>query len=391
MASKPKSKKAGKVVATPKANVKGPMSEDILVKDKTGTPEQCLADLKQIAEANPEKVITRNYFRVHGKYAESCWNGAFGTFNEFKRRAGIVLSRQQHGLERAVAKHASVDHYRKVSIERLDYADTYRRENNNRFKTMVIASDLHDIEIDLFFLRVMLDTIKRIQPDDVVLNGDIFDLPEFGKYAVDPREWDAAGRLKFAHENILGAVRVCAPKANIDLIEGNHEARLLRHMCDQTPALRAVLSDFLGLGVKDLFRLPELEINYIAKADLSAYTERDLSRELQNNYKLYYGCFLAHHFPHARNMGMPGVNGHHHSHVVWPMFNPQFGAYEWHQLGAGHKRSATYTEGEKWHNGFDIVHIDTKTKAVIHDYVTVGKDFAVAGGKYYYRLPSEEA
>ena len=207
------------------------------------TSDQCLADLREIAQANPEKVITRNYYRVHGKYAESCWNGAFGTFEEFKRQAGIILTRSQHRLEKAVAKHVSVDHYRKLNLERVGYADTYRRESTNRFKTIITASDLHDIEIDPFFLRVFLDTIKRVQPDDVSLVGDVFDLPEFGKYTVDPREWDAAGRLKFAHQNILGPIRQNAPKANIDLIEGNHEARLIRQMADQTPALRAVLSD----------------------------------------------------------------------------------------------------------------------------------------------------
>ena len=81
-------------------------------------------------------------------------------------------------VDRNVAKHASVDHYRKLSIERLDYADTYRSDNGNRFKTLIIASDLHDIEIDRFYLRVLLDNIKRIQPDGVVFDGDIFDLPE---------------------------------------------------------------------------------------------------------------------------------------------------------------------------------------------------------------------
>jgi hypothetical protein len=369
---------------------KGPMSEDILAKDKTGTPAQCLENLRAIATANPEKVITRNYFRVHGRYAESCWNGAFGTFNEFKRQAGIVLSRQQHAHERTIAKHASVDHYRKISLEREGYADTYRRDSKKRFKTVIVTSDLHDIEIDPFFLRVFLDTVKRVQPDDVVLAGDIFDLPEFGKYPVDPREWNAAGRIKFAHTKILGALRAVFPDGNIDLIEGNHEARLLRLLADATPALRAVLSDFLGMGVKDLFKLPELEINYIAKGDLSAYTERDLKQELQNNYKVYYGAFLAHHFPHARNMGMPGCNGHHHKHIVWPMFNPMFKAYEWHQLGAGHKRGASYCEGEKWHNGFLIENIDTHTKATAADYVTVGEDFAVSGGKFYYRTAAEQ-
>ncbi len=38
--------------------------------------------------------------------------------------------------------------------------------------------------------------------------------------------------------------------------------------------------------------------------------------------------------------------------------------------------------------GFDIAHIDTHTRATTHDYVTVS-DFAVAGGKFYHRAPSE--
>jgi hypothetical protein len=87
-------------------------------------------------------------------------------------------------------------------------------------------------------------------------------------------------------------------------------------------------------------------------------------------------------------MGLPGVNGHHHRHQVWGQFSPIFGAYEWHQLGSGHKRSASYCEGERWHNGFDIVHIDTKTRSTVHDYVTI-TDFAVAGGKMYHRDPGE--
>lgn len=64
-----------------------------------------------------------------------------------------------------------------------------------------------------------------------------------------------------------------------------------------------------------------------------------------------------------RNMGLPGVNGHHHKHEVWGMFSPIYGPYEWHQMGAGHRRSASHCEGEKWHNGFALVNIDTKPTA----------------------------
>lgn len=365
-----------------------PLSEVLIPKLKIGTKEEVIADLRLMAINNPETVITRNYYRVNGKYAESAWNSFFGTFEEFKRQAGIILSRQQHQLEKHIAKHASVDHYRKLNIERQDYASKYLRDSERRFKTIIAASDLHDIEIDPFFLRVFLDTIQRVQPDVIVFDGDIFDLPEFGKYGVDPREWDVVGRITFVHENIFKPIREMMPDVQIDFIEGNHEARLLRHLADQTPALKAVLSALHGFTVSRLLGLDEYQINYIAKSDLAAYSKADLNKELGKNYKIYWDCFVAHHFPHAKNMGIPGINGHHHKHEVWSMFNPIYGAYEWHQMGSGHKRSASYCEGERWHNGFAIVNIDSQKRGVNFDYIPVS-DFAISGGKWYHREVSE--
>lgn len=352
------------------------------------TAEQCIEELRAVADEDAERDITRNYFRNNGRIADSVWSVHFGTFEEFKRQAGLMLSRQQHQLERDIARHASVDHYRSMTIDRKDYGTKYEKDKSGRFKTIMVCSDLHDVEIDPFFLRVWLATVSRVRPDIIVFNGDILDLPEFGKYGVDPREWDVVGRIKFAHKEILQPTREASPESQIDYIEGNHEARMLRHLADQSPAMRAVLADLHGWNVARLFGLDAFEINYIAKADLAAFTKKEFERELEQNYKIYYDTFVCHHFPHARQWKMPGVNGHHHKHIVWPDFNPLHGAFEWHQLGCGHRRSASYCEGEKWHMGFDIVHIDTQTRSTVHDYVTVG-DFAVAGGMMYYRLPSE--
>jgi predicted MPP superfamily phosphohydrolase len=365
-----------------------PMSEDSSRFHDEWTADDCLDELRRISEIDVEQIVTRNYFRNHSKISEATWNRYFGTFEEFKRQAGVKLSRQQHAHERNIAKHASVDHYRQVSIERQDYADKYIRENSNRFKTILTCSDLHDIEIDPFYLRVLIDTARRVQPDVICFVGDVFDLAEFGKYLVDPREWDVVGRIKFVHEKIFAPLREACPDSQFDLIEGNHEARMIRQLADATPALRSVLADLHGFTASKLLGLNDFDINYIAKADLAAWTKREQEKELANNYKIYWETVVCHHFPHARNMGLAGVNGHHHKHQVWSAFNPIYGPYEWHQLGSGHRRSASYCEGERWNNGFALINVDTKKRSTNFDYVTV-TDFAISGGKWYHRNKDE--
>lgn len=365
-----------------------PMSESEEKFHEDWTPEMCVAELRRIAEENPDRVITRNFFRTNSKISEATWNRFFGTFEEFKRQANVKLTRQQHALERSIAFHASRDRYRSLSVERMGYGNKFDRPTNGKYRTVLVASDLHDIEVDPFFMRVLIDTAKRLQPDVICLNGDVFDLPEFGRYTVDPREWDVVGRIKFVHDSILEPLRDACPDTQMDLIEGNHEGRLLRLLADETPALRTILADLHGWNVQKLFGLDQYEVNYVAKADLSAFLTSDLKRELNKNYKIYWDTLVAHHFPHARSMSMPGWNGHHHNHQVWQHYNPMYGAYEWHQLGAGHKRVASYCEGERWGNGFLIANCNIESKATAMDYVQI-TEFAVSGGKFYERTEEE--
>lgn len=346
--------------------------------------QDCIDELQRIAKIDTTKVITRNYFRNHATCSESTWNRYFGTFLEFKRQAGLVLTRQQHHLEKQIAKHASVDHYREFNVERQEYASKYIRTRKVGHKVILFLSDLHDIECDSFFLSVVIDTVKRIQPDVVVFNGDIFDLPEFGKYSVDPRQWNPVGRIKFVHDKIFAPMREAAPDAQFDLIEGNHEFRLLRHLCDGTQALKTVLSDLHGFTVAKLLGLDKFEINYIAKADLAAYTVSNISEEIGRNYKQYFGTVLAHHFPQGSSLGMPGINGHHHTWHVRAMHNETFGSYQWVQGGCGHVRDATYANGEKWFLNFNIAHVLPGKRLVNWDCIGV-TDMAVVGGKYYHR------
>lgn len=359
-----------------------------VVTTHTTRRDQMIEEAVVVAGSTPNGNLARTRYFEETQRDTRAVLPEFGNLPELKRQAGLAQTRDEERLARQVARHASLDHLRPFSEERKGYSEKYVRDNPGRFKTILGCNDLHDKEIDPFWLRVFIDTAKRLQPDVVTYNGDIFDLPEFGKYNVDPRDWDLTGRIKFVHERIFKPVREAAPNAQNDLIEGNHEHRLVRHLGDCSPATMEILGDLHKMTVGQLLGLDRFEINYIAKGELTAYHSQDAKREISKNYRIYWNTVLANHFPDAVRLAMPGWNGHHHSHKVQQLFNPMFGAYEWHQFGCGHQRHASYTQGEKWGLGFGIWHVDTVTRSTVCEYVPI-TDFAIVGGKYYYRTPEE--
>lgn len=357
-------------------------------KQKNWTREQCIDHIRDIQKANPSMFITRNWFRKHSSISESTWNHIFGTFQEYKRSAGLTLSRHAGKLEKQIAKHAGADKLKSFTDEKRSYCGLYEKPVNRRFQTFMACSDVHDEHCDPFWKRVWLDAVRRVQPDIIILNGDIFDLAEFGKYEQDPREWNITRKIKLTLQFIRDT-RDAAPNAQIDFIEGNHEFRLFRHLAEATPALRSVLADLHGFTIPKLLGLDEFEINFVGSADLKAWTEKDIRKEVTRNYKIYYdGAFLACHYPDRRKLGMAGIAGHHHKHEVWPIRQPNGVAAEFHQMGGGHYRAASYCDGEIWNMGFMIGHVDTLTKSTNFEYVPVS-DHCVVGGEWYLRTKKE--
>jgi hypothetical protein len=362
------------------------------------TQDDCIELLQRVCKARPDIVISRDWFRKNSGIMDSTWSSYFGKFSQYKAKAGIKVERRANRLLLNVAKHSAADDLRKMNKERRSYGSKYLKPKSGRWKTILLSGDTHDKECDPFAQRVYLDVARRLGSGegcgvltDIFHLGDLYDLPEFGRYTVDPREWDPVNRIRWVDSKHWKPLRRFCPNETFTLLEGNHEIRISALLAAQTPAVKVVLSDLHGMTIPSFLGLDNYEVNYVANADLAAvdFTKSDVKKELERNYHILYDCFLGHHFPTGQRKGLPGAHGHHHKHRVWSHDSPMFGAYEWHQMGAMHYRYATYADGEKWNNGFALVHIDNKTKAVEFEYITVGSTQCMAAGVFYTRRKNE--
>lgn len=358
------------------------------MKDILWTKEQCIAALNDLVEEYPDKPITRDFFRKNSDCPEYQYLRYFGSFGEFKIQAGHDFTSGQTKLLSAITKHASKDKLRELNVEKREYEGRYLKPFNNKYQTVITAGDIHSRLCDPFFRRVFIDTIARIKPEVIVLLGDIWDAYEFSNFTKDPRKCDVIADIKWVHQ-FLEDIREASPDSEINMIEGNHCYRLLRHLTEATPYIKILLSDLHGMSVSTLLGLDKYEVNYIARADLTVFRETDIKKELASNYLIKWDCLLFHHFPEGKKLSMPGLNGHNHKHICTPLYNPIYGSYEWHQLGAGCVRNAEYCQAEKWSVGFMISHTDTQNKRTQFEYIDLTHDFSVIGGKWYERNEDE--
>lgn len=349
--------------------------------------EECVEDLREVQEANPNHFITRNFYRVKGEYSDATWNRFFGTFHEFRREAGLELSRGQHRLEKDIALHASADLYRDMQEEQIKpYVGRFvKPDDGDRFKQVLVCSDLHDVNLDPFTWGVFLDVAKRVQPDDIALAGDIFDFSEFSKYVTDPRKFDIQGAYTFVREAIFKPLREACPDSNDDFFIGNHDWRIIKHLADASPAMLTLLHDGMGLSLKDLFGLDEHKINLVARTDLGEFTPAASREAISKNFKEYYKTVVVDH--HGDNgFAMSGCSGHEHHTGMVSTANLPRGPIHWVKMGCMARIDFDYQERlNKSHQSFVLWHIDRLTLQATPEHIIFGDEYVCAVGKYYFR------
>lgn len=232
---------------------------------------------------------------------------------------------------------------------------------------VVFVSDLHIPYHDKRTVKSVDEFLKKWQPDQLVLGGDIIDMYSISRFDKDPRR---ASRLQeeFDETNqYLKNIRKMLPKQKIVYLEGNHCERmdkyLMRH--PELHGLRTLKVPY-QLGLKEL-NIPYMK-DYVYKnflfthgTKISKYTSM---AELEKNV-------------------MSGVSGHKHTmQVAYKTIRGK--DYKW--ITNGHLcdiKQAEYVQNPDWQQGITLVWFNKKNRRFFSEPLEVVDHKIFYRGKYY--------
>lgn len=168
---------------------------------------------------------------------------------------------------------------------------TKRKRPARRDARTVVAGDAQIPFHDEQAVANFHDVVVQAQPDVVIINGDMLDLPTASTYAQRP-EWvggiqDSIDR----YHDLLAQLRADVPDAHIVALEGNHDQRLTKYIQRNAAELlglkRARAEQELAvLSLRYLVRMDDLEVESIEGYPNGAYW-------LEDNIKATHGTKVA--------------------------------------------------------------------------------------------------
>lgn len=195
-----------------------------------------------------------------------------GEVLEVKDMASIVLSpKWEEGPEWPVVQPGPLFKAPKIEVTTLAGDD---------YKEGIILPDMqigfyHGIDGELISthddraIDLVLQIIKTMDPDLVVMVGDNLDFPEMGKYRLSPAfSQTTQAALDYATE-LMYRIRKAAPRAVIKWLAGNHEERLPNYLLDNAAAAFGLRQGKHPLLPETDSRYPVLSVPHLCHLDLS--------------------------------------------------------------------------------------------------------------------------
>lgn len=128
--------------------------------------------------------------------------------------------------------------------------------NPGEYATCLVASDSHWPFTHRGAFEVFLGLADRIKPTEIVLDGDVFDFAQVGRYVKDPNAHGTMwGDIQACRRDVLARVNTVAPRAVKRFIVGNHEeGRWRNYLFTRCPEI----SDIPALTMEAMLGLTEM-------------------------------------------------------------------------------------------------------------------------------------
>jgi predicted phosphodiesterase len=287
------------------------------------TEKNIIDDIMRVTEDEDNRypgTCSRDRYKKFGHYSQEQVYDIFGNHSQLQRSAGLRDARAttKWRNKRAVIK--SEEHILEYFHREITpFTGKFQKDwGGNGAKRIVVGSDFHSEDCDIFALEVFLDVIKRTQPEYVVLNGDVLDFQSVGKWSKPPNKLlNLQDEIDWVKKHILRPVRSAAPNADISFVIGNHEFRLIRFLADCAPSLASLRS----LSFNELLGLDELEIGLIHNHSMLATNEKQKKASYIQNWRVFEDNYVVTHgtacgqtaaFKELAKWQMSGCSGHVH-------------------------------------------------------------------------------
>lgn len=145
----------------------------------------------------------------------------------------------------------------KVARGLLDKIKTIEKDVG--FECCLVFGDVHIPFEDARAVDVMLRFASHLQPDVIILGGDIIDCYELSRFPKDPRRGASFRAELEKGREFLERVRSACPKSKIQYVIGNHEFRLKSYIIKQAPALAGAN----GSTIQSLLGMDKLRVECI--------------------------------------------------------------------------------------------------------------------------------
>jgi hypothetical protein len=153
--------------------------------------------------------------------------------------------------------------------------DTRKAVATRADKVRVSFGDVHGMMMDTAAVQAMFADIKRLDPDEIVIGGDLL---ECGGWLAKHQPLGFVAQCDYTYQEdvraanaFLDTLRECAPRAVIHYLEGNHEDRVERWIVDQVMANKRDGQFLMDLASpRVLLRLAERDIAYYRRTEIYA-------------------------------------------------------------------------------------------------------------------------